>query len=182
MKAFKISMVGAPTLLGCIAAGVLITISLASLPGCSTSRAVISKVTSAEGGKMYAVGVEKTAFYRYGPQQGNGPDAELPRDTLVKLIRNSFGYSKVAVAATGQQGYVASEDITVASAAMIAAATATPPPQVVAASSSGPSSENFDLQSSDPSFVPPPEGLPAPDLPPALPESSPADAEPSPLE
>lgn len=158
----------------------LIGAAVAPLPGCSASRAMISKVTSAEGGKMYAVGVEKTPFYRYGPQQGNGPDAELPRDTLVKLIRNSFGYSKVTVAETGQQGYVASEDITVASAAMIAAATATPPPRYAAASE--PATENFDLHSSDPSVVPPPEGLPAPDLPPALPDASPAEAEPAPLE
>lgn len=131
---------------------------------------------------MYAVGVEKTPFYRHGPQQGNGPDNELPRNTLVKLIRNSFGYSKVVVADTGERGYVASEDITVASAAMIAAATATPPPQIVAASSSEPVRENFDLQSADPGLVPPPEGLPAPDLPPALPESSSAETDPSPLE
>ena len=169
------------TVFGFTVAGVLIAISLAVLPGCSTGRAMISKVTSAEGGKMYAVGVEKTPFYKYGPQQGNGPDNELPRNTLVKLIRNSFGYSKVVLADTGEQGYVASEDITVASAALIAAATATPPPQIVSASS-GPSIENFDLQSTDPSFVPPPEGLPAPDLPPALPDSSPAETEPSPLE
>ena len=121
---------------------------------------------------MYAVGVEKTPFYRYGPQQGSGPDEELPRDTLVKLIRHSFGYSKVAIAASGQQGFVASEDLTVASAALIAAASATPAPQIAAATTT-PVSENFDLQSADSSFVPPPEGLPAPDLPPASPEPTP---------
>ena len=134
---------------------------------------MLSRVTSAEGGKMYAVGVEKAAFYKFGPQQGNGPDQELPRDTLVRLVRNSFGYSKVVIADSGQQGYVASENLTVASAALIAAATATPPPQQVASTSASSAGENFDVESADPSFVPPPEGLPAPDLPPAAPEASP---------
>ena len=69
-------------------------------PAATCSRSV----TSAEGGKMYAVGVEKAAFYRYGPQQGNGPDEQLPTDTLVRLIRNSFGYSKVVIAESGQAG------------------------------------------------------------------------------
>ena len=154
------------TALGLTAA---LALALSTLPGCSASRNMISRVTSAEGGKLYAVGVEQAAFYRFGPQQGNGPDQQLPRDTLVRLVRNSFGYSKVVIAESGQQGYVASEDLTVASAALIAAATATPPPQIA---STAPE-ENFDVHSTDPSFVPPPEGLPAPDLPPAAPEASP---------
>ena len=152
----------------------LLAVGLASLPACSASRKALTQVTSAEGGRMYAVGVEKTAFYRYGPQQGNGPDDQLPKDTLVRLVRNSFGYSKVVVAATGQQGFVASEDLTVASSALVAAATATPPPEIASTSSSAPAAENFDVQSTDPSYVPPPEGLPAPDLPPAAPEASPS--------
>ena len=150
----------------------LVAIGLTSLPGCSASRSMISRVTSAEGGKMYAVGVEKAPFYKFGPQQGNGPDQELPRDTLVRLVRNSFGYSKVVIEDSGQQGYVASENLTVASAALIAAATATPPPQIASTSPTS-GGENFDVESTDPSFVPPPEGLPAPDLPPAAPEASP---------
>lgn len=135
---------------------------------------MISKVTSADGGKLYAVGVEKTAFYRFGPQQGNGPDEQLPRDTLVRLIRSSFGYSKVVLPETGQQGFVASEDLTVASAALIAAATATPPPEIASTATSSSGAENFDVQSVDPTYVPPPEGLPAPDLPAAAPEASPS--------
>ena len=151
----------------------LLAIGISSLPGCTASRSMISRVTSAEGGKMYAVGVEKAPFFKFGPQQGNGPDEELPRDTLVRLVRNSFGYSKVVIAESGQQGYVASENLTVASAALIAAATATPPPQIASTTSPTSSGENFDVESVDPSFVPPPEGLPAPDLPPAAPEASP---------
>jgi hypothetical protein len=146
-------------------------IVVSAVAGCSASRSIVNRVTSTEGGKLYAVGVEKAAFYRYGPQQGNGPDQELPRDTLVRLVRNSFGYSKVVVEPSGQEGYVASEDLTVASASLIAAATATPPPQ--AFTSSGPA-ENLDVQSFDPGTMPPPEGLPAPDLPPASPEATPS--------
>ena len=154
-----------------IALALLAAISVSSLVGCGIGRRMISRVTSPGDGKLYAIGVEKAPFYRYGPQQGNGPDTQLPKDTLVKLIRHSFGYSKVVVAETGQQGFVASDDLTVASAAMIAAATATPPPQVTAASA--PVRESFDLDSVDPGAVPPPENLPAPDLPPPSPESSP---------
>ncbi|MDP9253672.1 MAG: hypothetical protein M3O66_01830, partial [Verrucomicrobiota bacterium] len=45
--------------------------------------------TAANGAKFYAVTAEKTAFFRYGPQQGNGPDMQLPKDTLMTLIRPS---------------------------------------------------------------------------------------------
>ena len=147
--------------------------AISSFPGCTASRTLVNRVTSAEGGKLYAVGVEKADFFRYGPQQGNGPDEQLPRDTLVRLVRNSFGYSKVVVNATGQEGFIASEDLTVASASLIAAATATPTPAAQVASTTSGGQENFDVESTDPSFVPPPEGLPAPDLPPASPEASP---------
>ena len=148
-----------------------LAVAISSLMGCSASRSLVNRVTSAEGGRMYAVGVEQSAFYRFGPQQGNGPDQQLPRNTLVRLVRNSFGYSKVVLAETGQQGYVASEDLTVASESLIAAATATPPPQVASVSSS---EENLDVQSFDPGSMPPPEGLPAPDLPAVAAEPSPS--------
>ncbi len=171
MKLFQVPAARVKAVLSSTALIVLVGIVVSSLAACGAGRKIISKVTSVGDGKLYAVGVEKAPFYRYGPQQASGPDEQLPKDTLVKLIRHSFGYSKVIVAETGQLGFVASEDLTVASAAMIAAATATPPPQVTA--SSGPAREQFDVESADPSFVPPPEGLPAPDLPPPLPESSP---------
>ena len=147
-----------------------VAVAISSLAGCSASRSLVNRVTSTEGGRLYAVGVERAAFFRYGPQQGNGPDQQLPRDTLVRLVRNSFGYSKVVIADSGQEGFIASEDLTVASAALVAAATATPPPQVASVTSD----ENFDAPSFDPVAMPPPEGLPAPDLPPAAPEPSPA--------
>src|SRR6059036_981088 len=128
---------------------------VALLSGCST----VNKITKADtkSGKLFAVATDQTPFYRYGPQQGNGSDEKLPKDTLMTLIRPSFGYCKVQLVAGAKEGYVASEDIKPASPTLIASLT-TPPPSI----SSG--SESFDTRSSQP---PPPETLPAPDLPPA---------------
>ncbi|MEO5719883.1 MAG: hypothetical protein ABIR71_00250 [Chthoniobacterales bacterium] len=117
-------------------------------------------------GKMFAVIADTTSFYRYGPQQGNGPDQELPRDTVMTLIRPSFGYSKVQLLA-GAEGYVASEDIKPAPPTLLAALNA-PPPSTH--SGAGSERENFDIHSSEP---PPPEDLPDPDLPPTSVEPPP---------
>ncbi len=68
----------------------------------------------------------QTPFYRYGPQQGNGPDMQLPRDSIMKVIRPSFGYVKVQLQ-DGEDGYVASEDIRPAGAALVAEKLAPPP-------------------------------------------------------
>ena len=108
------------------------------------------------GGKLFAVRADQTSFYRYGPQQGNGPDETLRKDTLMTLIRPSFGYCKVKLVDSEKEGYVASEDIQPAPATLIAALNPASPPS--------PASENFDVGSSEP---PPPESLPAPDLPPS---------------
>lgn len=150
---------------------------LGLMVACSTTRQQV--LEAAKGGKVYAVVNDQAAFYRYGPQQGNGPDSQLSKDTLVKLIRPSFGYSKVQLLNGDQQGYVASEDIRIAPPALIAAATATPPP--VAASGAGPRGERFDLNSNDPRLVPLQETLPPPDLPPAsASESAPGSSPPNP--
>jgi hypothetical protein len=100
------------------------------------------------------VSAKETPFYRYGPLQGNGPDQKLAEDTLVTVVRPSFGYSKVCLL-NGDQGYLASEDIHLASPALVAAAFAPPP-------SSGAAS--FRLDSNDPRLIAPPPPLPA-DLP-----------------
>ncbi len=121
-------------------------------------------------GKIFAVTADQTTFYRFGPQQGNGPDQTLPKDTLMTLIRPSFGYCKVHLMA-GAEGFVASEDISPAPPTLLAALN---PPDT-----SRPEAENFDMQSSEP---PPPETLPDPDLPPTSAESlssAPASAEPA---
>ena len=135
-----------------------------SLGACSTGK---SRLTSVSSGKVFAVTAEKTSFFRYGPQQGNGPDESLPKNTLMTLIRPSFGYCKVQLMPSAKEGYVASEDIQPAPPTLLAALNS-PAPQ---ASSSG--RENFDVRSTDPNFVPPPEALPDPDLPPAAAEPSP---------
>ncbi|PYL89466.1 MAG: hypothetical protein DMF16_06565 [Verrucomicrobia bacterium] len=66
--------------------------------------------------------MKQAEFYFYGPQQANGPDQKLPQDTLVMLIRPSFGYSKVQLM-NGQQGYVASQDIRAAPPQLVSAET-----------------------------------------------------------
>ena len=119
---------------------------------CSLTRKNI--LNAADGEKLYAVTAARTPFYRLGPQQGGGPDMQLPRDTMMTLIRPSFGYCKVHLV-SGQEGYVAGEDIKPAPPALIAALTA--PPPVPQPPSSG---EHFDLNSADPRLVVPPEDLP----------------------
>lgn len=79
------------------------------------------------GGKFDAVIADSSPFYRYGPQQDNGPDKRLPKDTLMTVIGSLFGYSKVKLT-TGEQGFVASADIRAAPAALVSAATAKPTP------------------------------------------------------
>ena len=152
------------------------------ISGCESTDAVArvtKQITNGEGGAPYVVATEKTAFYRYGPQQGNGADMELPKETLVNLIRSSFGYSKVQLTSTGERGFVATEDITRASPTLLASLTkvrepmsndTSPTPDDTSPASSV---ENFDIRSTDPGLVPPPEDLPPPDLPPTEAEPTP---------
>lgn len=133
-----------------------LAIALALFTGCSGTSV---RSVSTSGSKVYAVTADNAEFFRHGPQQGNGPDRTLPRNTLVRLIRPSWGYSKVQVLDDQQQGYVASEDISAAPANLVAAADAIPTPS--------PAAEQFHLDSTDPRLTAPPENLPAPDLPPA---------------
>lgn len=163
-----------------IALAAFATAAAALLPGCKSSGAMFARVTErmtkTDGGKVYVVATEKTSFYSHGPKQGNGPDGELPKDTLVSLIRNSFGYSKVQVASTGKQGFVASEDIMPATPTLLASLSAPKPEPIIASATTTSSSsipENFDVRSTDSSAVPPPETLPPPDLPPPAAEPTP---------
>ena len=120
--------------------------------GC-TSTNKTSQSTRRDG-KFFVVTSEAAPFFRHGPQPGRDPDLKLTRDTLVKLIRPSFGFSKVQLVASGEKGYIASEDIKPAPSTLIAAAT-----------SNRPAGEQFNLNSSDPRLVPPPENLPDSDAP-----------------
>ncbi len=139
-------------------------VGLLSSIGCANSN---RNPAAANSGKLFAVTANETSFYRFGPQQGTGPDQTLTRDTLVTLIRPSFGYSKVQLVPSDTvpsplEGYVASEDIRPAPPTLLAALTA----PAADSTDSRPKRENFDLN--DPSAVPPPESLPDPDLPPTI--------------
>jgi hypothetical protein len=135
--------------------------------GCKSADKPAQSTTKAT--RLFAVMADSAAFFRHGPQQGREPDLKLPKDTVVKLIRPSFGYSKIQIVASGLQGYVASEEIRPASPALLAAATTSPIDSVIA-DTPGPAGEHFNLNSTDPRLVPPPEELPDPDLPASAPE------------
>ena len=140
--------------------------------GCSAtnkSTATTTTSTAKRDAKLFVVSVDSTAFFRHGPQAGREPDSKLSKETVVKLIRPSFGYCKVEVAATGEQGYVSSEDIRPASSNLIASVSA-PKVDPLATPSTTPPVEQFNLNSDDPRLVPPPEALPPAELPAPAPE------------
>jgi hypothetical protein len=140
------------------------------ISGCSnTSKPAVTTTTTKRDGKLFVVSVEAAAFFRHGPRAGVNPDKTLSKDSVVKLIRPSFGYSKVEVVATGEQGYVSSEEIRPASSALLASVS-TRKPDPLATQSTQPPVEQFNLDSSDPRLVPPPEDLPPTELPLPAPE------------
>jgi hypothetical protein len=116
---------------------------------CGCAKSDPARPVAANGGKFFAVTANSTPFYQYGPLQGGGADKTLPKDTLVTLIRPSFGYCKVKLT-NGEQGYVASDDIGAAPPALVAAAN-TP-----ARSSTVRSRPDLP----EPEFVPAPDSLP----------------------
>ena len=147
----------------CVLGGILVLLAWCGT-SCSTSDPTAP--TASNSGKYYAVSVKQAAFYLYGPQQGNGPDRKLPQDTLMTLIRPSFGYSKVQLM-NGQQGYVASQDIRSA------------PPQLVSAETT----PMVPPTSRTPKFRFDPRSIPAEPLPNDAPEPTPipeTEASPSP--
>ena len=136
------------------------------ITGCASANkpAVATTTTAKRDGKLFVVSVEAAPFFRHGPRAGVNPDSTLSKDSVVKLIRPSFGYSKVEVVATGELGYVSSEEIRPASSALLASVSA-PKPDPLATQSNQPAVEQFNLDSSDPRLVPPPEDLPPTELP-----------------
>ena len=153
----------------------LVAVSLALLStlgaGCKSADKP-AKSTTTSPTRLYAIAVDAAGFFRHGPRPGFEPDLKLPRDTVVKLIRPSFGYSKVEVVSSGLRGYVASEEMRPASSTLLASATPAPV-DAVTAQTTAPAVEQFNLNSNDPRLVPPPEELPNPDLP--LPAPSPSE-------
>ena len=130
---------------------------LLALCGTSCSTPDSAAPAASNSGQYFIVGARRAPFYRYGPQQANGPDGKLPQGTLMTLIRPAFGYSKVQLS-NGLQGYVATQDIQAA------------PPEVVQATIhpnrplTGTSESNrhprFHDNIVDPRFLPPPPPLP----------------------
>jgi hypothetical protein len=141
------------------------------ISGCASANkpAMARTTTTKRDGKLFVVSVEAAPFFRYGPRAGVNPDSTLSKDSVVKLIRPSFGYSKVEVVATGEQGYVSSEEIRPASSALLASVTA-PKTDPLATQSTQPAVEQFNLNSNDPRLIPPPEDLPPTELPLPAPE------------
>jgi hypothetical protein len=68
-----------------------------------------SPVANNDSPHLYAVTATSTAFYTHGPRQG-APDQRLPKDTLLRLIRYSPSFAKVALL-EGPTGYVLTDDI-----------------------------------------------------------------------
>lgn len=122
--------------------GLLALLCVATLwLGCAKSNPKQTAAPSSEN--YYCVATKSTGFYGYDPHQEVGPDKILPHDTVVVLLRPSFGYSVVRLL-NGQQGYVSSKDLRVAPPALIPKAAPTPRP-------SGPS---VDVYSPEPKPTP----------------------------
>ncbi|MEY2487299.1 MAG: hypothetical protein QOH39_2947 [Verrucomicrobiota bacterium] len=139
---------------------VSIVVAFALLSGCSKWH--LSKARGVSGNKFFAVQKDNTAFYLHGPGQGAGPDKTLPKDSLVTLIRTSFGFSKVKLG-TGEQGYVWNEDIKPASSAVIAASAPRGEPDVGRLTQPNPPDPRLVPPDSLPEFEPTP--IPEPPLP-----------------
>jgi hypothetical protein len=135
----------------------------------TTAQTSTTKSSAKREAKLYVVSAESAAFFKHGPQAGRDPDKTLSRETVVKLIRPSFGFSKVEIAETGEQGYISSEEIRPASSNLIASVSAPKPPPLTEPSTT-PAPEQFNLNSDDPRLVPPPEALPPAELPAPSPE------------
>jgi hypothetical protein len=99
----------------------LLILSVLFCFGCANSGP--GRPGAATNGNFFAVMVDSAPFYKYGPQQGGGPNKILHKDALVTLVRPSLEYCKVQLP-TGEQGYVATFDIHAAPPALIAAANA----------------------------------------------------------
>jgi hypothetical protein len=74
--------------------------------GCAGSH---SPAANNNSGQLYAVTATSTAFYAHGPRQGDA-DQFLPKDTLLRLVRYSPSFAKVALV-EGATGYVRTDDI-----------------------------------------------------------------------
>ena len=116
---------------------------------------------AAEGKRVFAVNVQAAPFYYYGPRQASGPDKTLPKNTRVAMIRASFGHCKVRLA-SGEEGYVATDDLHMVSSVTLAPGAVAPADAVAAAQVSH---EPTGPQLADPAPNPDFEPTPIPILP-----------------
>ena len=72
--------------------------------GCATRTVAPDQATE------YIVIRGYSSFYKKGPMQSGGPDASLPANTRVKVLRKEMGYSLVQLD-DQRTGYVANEDL-----------------------------------------------------------------------
>ena len=139
----------------CLSGSVLILFALCET-NCSTPESA-AQAAASNSGQFYIVSAREAEFFRYGPQQANGPDEKLAQGTLVTLLRPAFGYRKVQLS-NGLQGYVASQDIHAAPPEVVQAATNPHPP--VTGTSESNRQARFRYNTVDPRFLPPPPPLP----------------------
>jgi hypothetical protein len=139
----------------CLSGSVFVLLALCGT-SCSTPESAAPTAAS-NSGRYYVVSARKAQFFRYGPQQANGPDEKLSQGTLVTVIRPAFGYSKVQLL-NGLQGYVASQDIQTAPSQLVQAATNPNPSGTGTNDSNG--QGRFRHNIVDPRFLPPPPPLP----------------------
>ena len=142
-------------LTSCISGSVLILFALCAT-SCSTPESA-GPAAASTSGQYYVVSAKEAEFYRYGPQQANGPDEKLAQGTLVTVMRPAFGYSKIQLS-NGLQGYIASQDIHAAPPEVVQAATNPNPPMSGTSESSR--QPRFRYNIVDPRFLPPPPALP----------------------
>jgi len=99
----------------------LVLVMALTLPGCALFSSKHGPAAKAKPGTLFIVKAETAPFYKRGPQKSHKADRQLPKDTLLTVTRHAFGYSKVQLA-DGQEGFVANEDLVLASDTLLATA------------------------------------------------------------
>lgn len=107
---------------------VLCLMIAASMVSCAKSRSQQSSAASTTD--YYAVKSSSAPFFHFGPLQANGPDRQLVRDTLLTVLKKSFGYARVRLT-SGEEGYVAIDYIRPAPANLVAKTIPTPTPTAI---------------------------------------------------